>query len=219
MMKERAVVGGAVVAGLLASLCCVGPLLFVLLGVSAFGAATVFESARPYLLAGSVLLLAVGYYWTYFRRREECAPGEACATKPVGRVNRVGLWVASIAVLAFAVMPYFAGSLAAKLGEKKAVNAQPEQEACCVAQHPGSTATALTPRAGMEKATFKVEGMTCVSCETTIKLALERTPGVGQTEVSYDRGEAVVEYDPKKTTQEKLRAAINSTGYMVKEGK
>src|SRR5215216_4568953 len=103
MIKEKAVVGGAVVAGFLASLCCIGPLLFVLLGVSAFGAATAFESARPYLLAGSVLLLALGYYWTYFRRREECAPGEACATKPVGRVNLVGLWVASIAVLAFAV--------------------------------------------------------------------------------------------------------------------
>jgi mercuric ion transport protein len=218
MMKERAVVGGAVVTGLLASLCCVGPLLFVLLGVSAFGAATAFESARPYLLAGSVLLLALGYYWTYFRRGEACSPGGECATKPAGRVNRVGLWVASIAVLAFAGMPYFAGPLAAKLGEQKTVTTQPEQEDCCVAQKPGGMA-AITPGAVMEKATFKVEGMTCASCETTIKLALERTPGVGRAEVSYDRGEAVVEYDPKKTTQQKLRDAINSTGYTVKEGK
>ena len=71
----------------------------------------------------------------------------------------------------------------------------------------------------MQVATFKVEGMTCVSCETTIQLALERTPGVGRTEVSYDRGEAIVEYDPQKTTLNKVRDAINSTGYTVKEGK
>src|SRR5215218_2236166 len=108
-MKEKAIVGGAVVAGFLASLCCIGPLLFVLLGVSAFGGAAAFESARPFLMAVSVLLLAVGFYWTYFRRSEQCAPDEACATKPIGRMNRLGLWIASIAVLVFALMPYFAG--------------------------------------------------------------------------------------------------------------
>lgn len=67
--------------------------------------------------------------------------------------------------------------------------------------------------------TFTVEGMTCVSCETTIKLTLERTPGVHGAEVSYDRGEAVVKYDPKMTTHDKVREAINSTGYTVKEDK
>ena len=223
MIKERSLVGGAVVAAFLASLCCIGPLLFVLLGVSAFGAATYFEKARPFLMGGSVLLLAVAFYWVYFRRREEsCAPGEACSTKAVSRARRIGLWVASLAVLAFAALPYFAGPLAAKMGGKTTVGAQaaqPEQDACCVARTPRSTsATPLKPAAGMKTATFRVEGMTCVSCETTIRLALERAPGVSRAEVSYDRGEAVVKYDPEKTTPDRLRDAINSTGYTVKEG-
>jgi copper chaperone CopZ len=64
---------------------------------------------------------------------------------------------------------------------------------------------ALTTDAGMTVETLKVEGMTCVSCETTIKLALERTRGVRRAEGSYDRGGAVVEYDPKQTTHDKLR--------------
>lgn len=224
MIKEKSVVGGAVVAAFLASLCCIGPLLFVLLGVGTFGAATYFEKARPFLMGGSVLLLAVAFYWVYFRRSEEsCAPGEACATKTVSRASRIGLWVASVAVLAFAALPYFAGPLAAKIGEKKPASeqaAQTEQEDCCVARTPGAAATTapLKPAAGMETATFKVEGMTCVSCETTIKLALERAPGVERAEVSYDRSEAVVEYDPRKTTPAALRNTINSTGYTVKEG-
>ena len=97
VMKEKHLaVGGAVAAAIAASLCCVGPVLFAALGLGAFGAVSLFAAARPYLLAGAVLLLAVGFYWTYFRRQ---AAGEACATKLVNRIGRVGLWIATIAVL------------------------------------------------------------------------------------------------------------------------
>ena len=43
--------GGAVAAAFGAGLCCIGPVLFALFGLGAFGAASVFESLRPYLLA------------------------------------------------------------------------------------------------------------------------------------------------------------------------
>lgn len=220
MVRENSILGGAVVAALLASLCCIGPLLFVLLGVSAFGAAAYFETVRPYLLGAAVLLLAVAFYWIYFRRRNTtCAPGDDCAVKPVARASRFGLWVASLAVLLFASLPYFAGALASKISEKQTVSEETEQEACCISRTSNDeTGTPPIPAAGMKTATFKVEGMTCVSCETTIRLALERTPGVRRSQVSYDRSEAVVEYDPQKTTLKKLRDAINSTGYTVKEG-
>ncbi|MGH9970552.1 MAG: mercuric transporter MerT family protein [Pyrinomonadaceae bacterium] len=217
MFKEKAVIAGAVSAGLLASLCCIGPLLFVLFGVGAFGAATYFDKARPFLMGGSILLLAVAFYWVYFKRtKEPCEPGEACAVKPLSRASRIGLWIASVAVLAFAALPYFAGPLAAKIDEKRTIGEQPINEECCVADISGDTTT-ITPAAGMDVVTFKVEGMTCVSCEVTINLALNRTRGVRSAVVSYDRGEAVVEYDPQKTTRDKLREAINRTGYTVKE--
>ena len=219
MLKEKAVIGGAVSAGLLASLCCIGPLLFVLFGVGAFGAATYFDKARPFLMGGSIVLLAVAFYWVYFKRQKDsCEPGEVCAVKSVSRASRIGLWIASVAVLAFAALPYFAGPLAAKISERKTANEQSNQE-CCVAHEPGVAAMSPGPDAGMSEETFKVEGMTCVSCETTIKLALERTRGVHRAEVSYDRGEAVVQYDPKKTSHDKLRDAINRTGYTVKQDK
>ncbi len=45
------------------------------------------------------------------------------------------------------------------------------------------------------------------------------TPGRRlSAKASYDRGEAVVEYDPRKATPSDLRNAINRTGYTVKEG-
>jgi len=213
MLKERTALGGAVVAALAASLCCIGPLLFVLFGVGAFGAATYFETARPYLMAVAVLLLALAYYWTYFRRAAACAPGESCETKPVNRAGRIGLWCATFAVILFSITPYLAAPLAARLSAR---GLTPEPEDCCVAKKPAPTAAndaPVTLAGNTATSTFTVTGMSCASCETTIKLALEKTPGVKRADVSYDRSEAVVYYDPNVVTPDKLRQVINSTGY------
>jgi copper chaperone CopZ len=202
MTKERWAMGGAVLAAFAASLCCVGPLLFVVLGLGAFGAASVFESMRPWLLGVTAVFLAVGFYRTYFKREQACAPGEACATKPVNRAGRAGLWIASALVVAFALSPYYIGSLAARLTTRAATTGAQKAEAAASSE--------------VARATFAVEGMTCASCETTLRLALERTPGVRRAEASYKNGEAVVEYDPKLAAPDKLRAAIDETGYKVK---
>lgn len=204
MRGERLAVGGAVAAAVAASACCVGPLLFVVLGLGAFGAAAALETARPYLLGTAVLLLAFGFYRAYFRRAEACAPGEHCSTAGVSRVSRVGLWLATAAVVAFALSPYYAGTLADRLSLSRRQAAEPQ-----------TTGQPAHTEAAHSTATFKVSGMTCGSCETSIRLVLERTPGVRSAEVSYARGEAVVGYDPSAVTIEKLRDAINSTGYQA----
>jgi mercuric ion transport protein len=193
-MKEKLATGGAVAAAAAASLCCIGPLVFVALGLGAFGVSAAFETMRPYLLGGAVLLLAFGFYSTYFRRRDAaCAPGEACAARPASRATRSALWIAAFAVIAFALSPYYAGALTRRLG--------------------AGAAQSATARPTVESASFKVTGMTCAGCEETIKLALEQTPGVHASEVSYDRGEAVVKYDPAVTDVAKIRKAIDETGY------
>lgn len=207
MTKERWAMGGAVLAAFAASLCCVGPLLFVVLGLGAFSAASIFESMRPWLLGLTTVFLAVGFYRTYFKREQACAPGEACATKPVNRAGRAGLWVASALVLAFALSPYYIGSLAARLTTRAATSG---------ASTTGAQQSQTAASSDAAQATFTVEGMTCTSCETTLRLALERAAGVQRTEVSYKNGEAIVDYDPKMTAPDKLRAAIDETGYKVK---
>ena len=193
-MKVKLATGGAVAAAAAASLCCIGPLVFVALGLGAFGASAAFETLRPYLLGAAVLLLAFGFYRIYFRRGNvACAPGEACAVKPSGRATRAALWVAALSVIAFALSPYYAGALTRRLSAR---DTQP-----------------ATAQPAVARSSFKVTGMTCAGCEETIKLALEQTPGVRGSEVSYDRGEAVVEYDPAVTDTAKIRKAIDETGY------
>jgi len=222
MVKEKMVLGGAILAALVSSLCCITPLLFVLLGVGSFGAATMFEPLRPYLMGVAVLFQAVAYYWVYFKHDSSaCAPGEVCETKPANRASRFGLWFATLMVILFALVPYITPQLAERLSAK---NVEPQTERtgeCCISQKPTSANTEASnntsPSGNFARVTFTVTGMTCASCETTIKLALEKTPGVKRAEVSYDISEAVVEYDAKVITREKLRDVINSTGYKVKE--
>jgi len=64
-----------------------------------------------------------------------------------------------------------------------------------------------------ERAHIAVEGMSCTSCASGIKAMLKRTPGVISAEVSYERREAVIDYDPDKTSREKIVEAITKLGY------
>lgn len=201
MKSEKFALGGAIAAAFGAGLCCVGPVLFALFGLGAFGAASVFQSLRPYLLAVAVFALAFGFYRVYFRR-EQCMPGEACATKPVNKVNRTALWVALFMVVAFAISPYYVGYIAAAVVRQK----QPAPVAAVASTQPGSFETVIV----------EVEGMTCESCEVSIKTALDETPGVRSAEVSYKNGNARIHYDPTQTNLDRIKGAINSTGYKAK---
>jgi len=58
-----------------------------------------------------------------------------------------------------------------------------------------------------------IEGMHCKSCADGIKAMLKRTPGVVSAEVSFERREADVEYDPSRTSPERIVEAITSMGY------
>ncbi|MDZ7715160.1 MAG: cation transporter [Balneolaceae bacterium] len=62
-----------------------------------------------------------------------------------------------------------------------------------------------------------LRGMTCTGCEATVKNAAGSVEGVLEAEASYDTGKATIKYDRSKTGREAIIAAINKTGFTVKE--
>lgn len=72
-----------------------------------------------------------------------------------------------------------------------------------------------TARAEDKSETFKVSGMTCASCENSVKKAVTKLDGVNKVEADSEKGQAVVSYDPAKVTPEKITAAINTTPFKV----
>jgi copper chaperone CopZ len=67
--------------------------------------------------------------------------------------------------------------------------------------------------ADTQRVTIKVTGMFCESCAVTVRAMLKRTDGVQSATVDGKRGEAVVSYDPTKTTPQALVDVINRLGY------
>jgi copper chaperone CopZ len=64
-----------------------------------------------------------------------------------------------------------------------------------------------------ERVVLGVEGMICDSCAAGIKSMLKRTAGVIAVDVSYQKKEAVVDYNPEKVTPEKIVETVNNLGY------
>jgi mercuric ion transport protein len=94
-------------AALLASVCCLGPLLLVLLGFSGawIGTLTVLEPYRPWFLGIAVIALAFAYRGI-FRSAAACLSSEACATTRVQTAQRTWFWAVAALVLAAIAFPY-----------------------------------------------------------------------------------------------------------------
>ena len=100
---------GAIGAAVLASLCCIGPLVFITLGVGA-GLASTFEPLRPFFTALTVGLLALGFYIVYVRKPAAvegaaCGPDGSCAVPPNSRRDKVVLWIATVVAVILLTFP------------------------------------------------------------------------------------------------------------------
>ena len=97
------------VAALLASSCCLGPLVLVMLGFSGawIGSLSALEPYRPLFLVLSVLTLLLAAF-RIFRKPQECDGDENCSTPKSRRLQKILLSVfALLAVIGF-TFPYFA---------------------------------------------------------------------------------------------------------------
>lgn len=107
----KAALTGGLLAGLLASACCVGPLALVMLGVSGawISNLTLLEPYRWIFIGVALAFMALAWRRIYRApAAAECKPGAACALPQTNRVYRVTFWVVSALVLLAFAFPYFA---------------------------------------------------------------------------------------------------------------
>ncbi len=111
-VSRNASLGGAVAAAVAASACCIGPLVFALLGIGGAGFLVALEPYRPVFTAVTIGLLSLGFYLTYRTPRAVAVGGsvdtDACGCE-MPRTNRAGrrmLWVATGIVAVALAFPY-----------------------------------------------------------------------------------------------------------------
>jgi mercuric ion transport protein len=105
--SSRGVLAAGGIAAVLASTCCLGPLILVALGFSGawIGNLTRVEPYRPLFIG--VALVALFFAWrSIYRRQEACVPGEICAVPQVRSAYKVIFWVVVALVLIALVFPY-----------------------------------------------------------------------------------------------------------------
>jgi copper chaperone len=65
----------------------------------------------------------------------------------------------------------------------------------------------------METTVLKVGGMTCGGCVRSVTNVLKALPGVANADVSLEKSEAKVTFDPALSNPAAFRVAIEEAGY------
>lgn len=99
------ILGG--LAAILASTCCLGPLILVALGLSGawIGNLTALEPFRPFFIGVALVALFFAGRRVY-RPARACEPGEVCALARVRTIYKAAFWVVALLTLVALVFPY-----------------------------------------------------------------------------------------------------------------
>src|SRR5216117_951194 len=112
-MKLDLSAGGALIGGALAaigaSLCCVGPLVLVSLGIGGawVSSLTKFEAVRPVFMLATLALFGAAY-WRLYRSPEACKPDEDCADLRVRSRQPMVFWAMLVVVVPLLAFPWYA---------------------------------------------------------------------------------------------------------------
>jgi mercuric ion transport protein len=102
---------GSLVAGALAavgaSLCCVGPLVLLTMGIGGAWIAnlTAWEPIRPWFVAVTLVFLGLAFRRLYLQE-QVCEPGAACAQPAVLKRQRLVFWLVAMLLLALLSVPW-----------------------------------------------------------------------------------------------------------------
>jgi mercuric ion transport protein len=99
--RERLFASGGLIAAILASSCCVLPVVLVTIGVSGawIGNLTALEPYNPIFAAIAIAAIGLGFWQVYVRTPRACAAGDECSTPRSQALTKVALWVASALTL------------------------------------------------------------------------------------------------------------------------
>lgn len=194
--KNGKLLGAGLVSAVAASLCCITPVFALISGTSGIASAfSWMEPLRPYLIGITVLVLAFAWYQKLKPRSAEeiACDCEEDEKKPFMQTKTFLGIVTAFAMLMLA-FPYYA-LVFYPLNNKKEV--------------------VVVNESNIKNVTFKVDGMTCNGCASYIENDVNQVSGVIQVAASYENGIAEVKYDSTKVKSNKIKEAINKTGYKV----
>lgn len=178
-----------ILSATLASACCGIPLLLIALGLGSLGLGSAIGKYHWHFTFGGIAVLIIA--WTVFLREKRKL--YALGSEIRGEKTTKGILAAATLVVLF-----FAGlNLYSALGGKEISNQG-------------------TQVPNLSSIVLPVEGMTCLTCESTVEGALKGLLGVTNAKAAAKTQNVLVEYQPGRVTFEQMVDAINKTGYKAR---
>lgn len=198
MKSENKLIGTGLLTAIAASLCCITPVLALIAGTS--GIASTFswiEPFRPYLIALTILVLGFAWYQKLIpiaigtRKDIDCE----CKTdeKPKFIQSKTFLGIVTAFTIVMLAFPYYSGIFYPNTDKQ----------------------IMLVDKSDIKTTEFKINGMTCASCEEHVNHEVNKLNGIVNSKASYENGNAIIEFDRTKSDEKEIEKAINSTGYKV----
>ncbi|MEE9193723.1 MAG: mercuric transporter MerT family protein [Thermodesulfobacteriota bacterium] len=194
--KERQTIVGVIIAAIVASVCCVGPLLLLGLGIGGawVGNLTALEPFRPYLMGLTLFILGYAFYKIYSKPKvEECEPGSYCANPKADRNNKIILWISTVFVISLLAFPYLTPYIFANENN--------------IITQPGFS------EVDIKVVVLDVPDMYCATCPVTVQKSLIKLDGVITAEASFEDKKAMVIYDSTQVSIDQLIEATTNAGY------
>lgn len=194
MKSEKKIIGASLLTAIAASACCITPVLSLVAGTTGLASnLSWIEPVRPYLICATILTLGFAWYQKIFSNKKiDCG----CENEGPSFTRSKGLLaITTITAILLLAFPYYSKHLfSVEIGGE------------------------ISPYSSNEKTVeFKIAGMTCQACENHIIREVNKIPGIKKVTSSFDYGNAIIIYDSTRTTDDDIKKAIKSTGYLVLE--
>ena len=183
-----------------ASLCCITPVIALLAGSSSIAANfSWIEPARPYLIGLSIAVLTFAWYQKLKPAKTNDMDCNCETIKKASFLQTKGfLGIVTLFAILMMTFPLYARIFYPK---------------------PKVQAAIVTAVDNQQQVKFTIQGMTCEGCEENVNNELSKVAGILTYKTSYASKSSLVTFDKSKVGVNTIAAAINKTGYTVKDFK
>lgn len=186
-----------VLSAIAASVCCIAPVLGLVAGSSSIAANfSWLEPARPFLIGISIAVLAFAWYLKLKPANTNNMDCNCETTKKASFVqSKIFLGIVTVFAILVMTFPLYANVFYPK---------------------PKVQAASVPTVDNKQKVKFIIHGMTCAGCEDHVNNELSKVNGVLAYKTSYANKSSLVTFDKSRVDVKTIEAAINRTGYKVK---
>ncbi|ARV05663.1 heavy metal transporter [Polaribacter sp. SA4-10] len=195
MSSEKKLVGTTIITAIAASLCCVTPVLALIAGTSGVTATfSWIEPFRPYLIALTILILAIAWYQKLKPKKQEI-DCECEDEKPKFMNSKKLLFLVTLFAGLMLAFPYYTQIFYPNTNKK----------------------VVYVSESDLNKVEYRIKGMTCTGCEVHIESEVHQLDGIIEVKANHEKGNTIVKYDKTKVTNKEIEDAVGKTGYKIIE--